>query len=82
MRIVEVVHRLAFNDNKSVTIHNTEIHEMLVVNGITFILGREVKLLVEGDVAESELNSQSVLVHVLVEERAELFVHLLTCSND
>ena len=61
----EVVHRFALDDDGLVAIHDEEIEEVLMVDRLSFVLCGEVKLLVEGDVAEGELDRQRVLVHVL-----------------
>jgi hypothetical protein len=44
---------------------------------VALVVGREQELLVEGDATERQFDSQCVLVHVLVEEGSEVFVHLL-----
>ena len=77
MCIREVVHRFTLDEDRRASVHDTEVSEMTVLNSVALVVGREKELLVEGDATERQFDSQCVLVHVLVEEGSEVFVHLL-----
>ena len=82
MSVREVVHRFALDEDRRVPVHDAEVSEMTVLNRVALVVGREQELLVEGDATERQFDSQCVLVHVLVEEGSEVFVHLLACANN
>ena len=67
----------ALDEDRRVPVHDAEVSEMTALNGVALVVGREKELLVEGDATERQFDSQCVLVHVLVEEGSEVFVHLL-----
>ena len=81
MRVREVVHRFTLDEDRYVPVHDAEVSKMTVLNGVALVVGREKELLVEGDATERQFDSQCVLVHVLVEEGSEVFVHLLARSQ-
>ena len=82
MSVREVVHRFTLDEDRRIPVHDAEVSEMTVLNGVALVVGREQELLVEGDATERQFDSQCVLVHVLVEEGSEVFVHLLACANN
>ena len=81
MSVREVVHRFALDEDRRVPVHDAEVSEITVLNRVALVVGREQVLLVEGNATERQFDSQCVLVHVLVEEGSEVFVHLLARSQ-
>ena len=77
MSIGEIINGFALDEDRYVPVHDAEVSEMTVLNGVALVVGREQVLLIEGDATERQFDSQCVLVHVLVEEGSEVFVHLL-----
>ena len=63
-------------------ITDQEVHEMLVLDGLAMEKDGEVILTLEGYVRLMERDSQSFLIHILVEERPHVAMDNLTCADD
>ena len=63
-------------------ITDEEVHEMLVLDGLAMEKDGEVILTLEGYVRLIERDSQSLLIHVLVEERPHVAMDDLAAADD
>lgn len=63
-------------------ITDQEVHKMLVLDGLAMKKDGEVILTLEGYVRLMERDSQSFLIHILVEERPHVAMDNLTCADD
>ena len=63
-------------------ITDEEVHEMLVLDGLAMEKDGEVILTLEGYVRLMERDSQSFLIHILVEERPHVAMDNLAAADD
>lgn len=75
----QMLDRLALHED---IIADQEIHEILVLDALAMELDGEIILALEGYVRLRERDSQSLLIHILVEERPHVAMDNLACADD